>query len=132
MWINKVLTMLDRNVVGYHLIRNWEKYLIFAAGAGLGFKPTRAMTSTAIKWTGAKVLAPIAKGGAIAAANVLRAVALPLATGYAIGAVTGTLIAEKFWGESGKEDAVQLYTGQVSWDDYWSTIGEGLDIWMNK
>lgn len=120
--------MPSHGIIGYHLIRNWEKYAIFAAGIGLGWKPTRGATTTAIRWTTTSVIRPIAIGMFTAAANVARVVALPLITGYAIGAFVGTVISEQIWGEEGKKNALELYTGKVSWADYWETVGEGITI----
>jgi len=119
---------LSSTVIGYHLVRNWEKYGLVGLGAGLGFKPTRAATWTAIRWSTTNVARPILIGLTTAAVNVARVVLLPIATGYVIGAVAGTLVSEQFWGESGREHAIQLYTGRVSWDEYWSTVGDGFDI----
>jgi len=120
--------MPSANLVGYHLIRNWEKYAIFGAGVGLGWKPTRAATTTAIRWTTTAVIRPIAVGMFTAAANVARVVVLPLVTGAVVGAFVGTVIADQVWGESGKRDALELYSGKVSWDQYWETVGEGISI----
>jgi len=124
------MTAPNPDVIGYHLIRNWEKYLIFAAGIGLGWKPTRGATRTAVRWTATSVIRPIAVGVGIATANVLRVVALPIITGGVIGATVGTVIAGQIWGEQGKRDALELYTGKVSWDEYWSTLDEGFStLW---
>lgn len=122
---------MDTGMIGYHLARNWEKYGLVGVGAGLGWAPTRAATWTAVTWTTTQVVKPIAVGMTIAAANVARVVLLPIITGYLAGAVIGTIISEQMYGESGKEDAISLYTGQVSWDEYWSTVGEGLEIFWN-
>lgn len=51
-----------------------------------------------------------------------------VAAGYISGAIVGTVIAEQAYGESGKQDAIDLYTGRVSFDprkkgNYFSTIG---------
>ena len=86
-------------------------------------------------WILTQVARPIAVGVGTAAANVAVAAApfvAAIGVGYTTGAVSGTLIADFFWGESGKEDAVKLYTGQVSWEDYKSTVKEGVEIaWSN-
>ena len=118
------------DIVHYHLIRNWEKIGLFGAGLGLGFKSTRKVTWNVVRWTATSVARPIAIGVGTAALNILRYPVLIAATGYTIGATAGTLISEAIWGESGKEDAVRLYTGQVSWTEYWNTVGEGLEVFL--
>lgn len=49
-----------------------------------------------------------------------------IAAGYAIGATVGTSIAYAGWGEEGASDALDLYSGNVSWDQYWSTLS---NVW---
>jgi len=115
----------------YFLARNWERIAIGLGGLGLGWQPTRAATWTIIKWAGTNVAKPIMAGVATAALNVARAVLLPFATGYTIGAVTTVFISDAIWGETGREDAIELYTGQVSWDDYWNTLAEGAAVLMD-
>jgi len=90
----------------------------------------RATASTAVKVVGKLVVTParivaarIIVPAAVAAAPYVAATA----AGYAIGATVGTGIAYAVWGEEGKQDAVELYTGQVGWDQYWSTVGAGWD-----
>lgn len=117
--------------IRYFVARNWERIAIGVAGIGVGWKPTRAATLSAIRWSATAVVRPIMIGVGTAALNVARVVVLPLATGYTIGAVTGTVIAEYYWGEEGKRDAIELYTGQVSWDQYWNTLGDGLVALMD-
>jgi len=89
----------------------------------------RATASTAVKLviTPARIVAArIIVPAATAAAPYVAATA----AGYAIGATVGTGIAYAVWGEEGKEDAINLYTGQVGWDQYWSTVGAGWDaLW---
>jgi len=51
--------------------------------------------------------------------------------GYITGAIVGTVIAEQAYGESGKQDAISLYTGRVSFDprkkgNYFSTVGGAI------
>lgn len=115
-------------VVEYVLIVGWKPLLVGAFGFGLGNPKTRGATWTAAKWSVANVLRPIGLGMATAAANVARVVVLPIVTGYVIGATAGTWISGKLFGESGKQDALELYSGKVSWDQYWSTVGEGFEI----
>jgi len=86
-------------------------------------------------WVLTQIAKPIAIGVGTAAGNVALAAApfvAAIGLGYTTGAVSGTLIAEHFWGESGKEDAVKLYTGQVGWEEYKTTVAEGVGIaWSN-
>lgn len=114
--------------IEYVLIVGWKPILAGTLGFGIGFKPTRGATLRASSWLAVNVFRPIGAGLGIATANLARAVALPALTGYALGAVGGTLIAEAVWGQSGKEDAIRLYTGDVSWEEYWDTVGDGLEI----
>lgn len=114
--------------IEYALIVGWKPIVAGSIGFGLGFKPTRSGTIAVSRWAIGNVLRPISVGVGIAAANVARAVALPLAVGYTLGAVGGTLISEAIFGESGKEDAIRLYTGEVSLSEYLDTLGEGLEV----
>ena len=97
--------------------------------------PTIGIIWNVSGWVLAQVARPIAIGVGTAAANVAGVVAPFIAAiglGYTTGAVTGVLVAEHFWGESGKEDAVKLYTGQVGWEEYKTTVAEGVGIaWSN-
>ena len=45
-------------------------------------------------------------------------VGLGAAAGGVIGAATGTAISSAIWGEQGKQDAIEFYTGQANWYDY--------------
>jgi len=111
----------------------------FTLGALIAHPVTRGPTIGIIwnvsAWVTTMIAKPIAVGVGTAALNIAGAAAPWIAAiglGYTTGAVTGVLIAEHFWGESGKEDAVKLYTGQVSWEDYKSTVSEGVEIaWSN-
>ena len=49
-----------------------------------------------------------------------------VAGGYALGSVVGTGIAYAGWGKSGANDAIQLYTGQVSAKQYYSTVSGAI------
>ena len=64
----------------------------------------------------------MARAGARKAVTATGAVA----AGYALGATAGTAIAYAGWGESGARDAISLYTGQVSFDEYTSTVGSAI------
>lgn len=65
----------------------------------------------------------VARGAGVAFRTVLG----PVAAGYAIGATIGTGIAYAGWGKHGASDAFDLYTGQVSFNQYVSTIGNLFD-----
>lgn len=47
----------------------------------------------------------------------------PIAAGYAIGATTGTIIANEVWGEEGAEHALDFYTGQGNYSEYFDVTG---------
>lgn len=49
-----------------------------------------------------------------------------IAAGYVIGATVGTGIAYAGWGKEGASDAIDLYTGQVSAEKYFTTVGNAL------
>lgn len=90
-------------------------------GEGDWINDTLAIASwtvaTAAIWKPVIVMA--AKGGLIvagveAAATATNAVitaTAPVAAGYAIGAVTGTVIANEIWGEEGAQVAMGFYSG---------------------
>lgn len=98
------------------------------------------MFNDIVSWVGTEIIRPgtemLLEAGMEAALPYLTQsyVASPAAVifGATSGAVAGTLIARHFWGETGQEHAIQLYTGQVSWDEYKSTVGEGMNITWNN
>jgi membrane-associated protease RseP (regulator of RpoE activity) len=59
--------------------------------------------------------------GKVAGAAVTAAA--PIAAGYAIGAVAGTAIANEVWGEEGAADAIDFYTGQGNYSEYFDVTG---------
>jgi hypothetical protein len=65
---------------------------------------------------------PLIRGGAMTVGKASGAVA----AGAILGAVVGTAIARAGWGESGQEDALDLFTFQVSPRKYLSTLKEGF------
>lgn len=59
-------------------------------------------------WKGARFVgATVAPYVGAAVSNVIA----PIATGYAIGAVVGTVVAEEIWGEEGAQTAMGFYSG---------------------
>jgi hypothetical protein len=44
--------------------------------------------------------------------------------GVFLGAIVGTGVAYAGWGSEGASDAVRLYSGQVGWEEYISTVGK--------
>jgi len=74
----------------------------------------------------AAVVGNIATVAVTATANVTGAAVTaiaPVATGYAIGAVAGTVIANEVWGEDGAADAIDFYTGQGNYSEYFDVTG---------
>ncbi len=85
------------------------------ATARIGFASVRALSTTTLVRGGSMTL-----GGAAARATGA------VAAGYVIGAGIGYGISRHFWGEKGGRDAIAVYTGQVSRDQYISTVRSGL------
>ena len=89
------------------------------AGLGIRFGWTAGKYGVRVTWAGgaAALNQPIIRG--VTAGHVL--------TGYGIGAVVGTGIAYAGWGKKGALDAIDLYTGGVSWGKYMDTVGGAID-----
>lgn len=49
-----------------------------------------------------------------------------VAAGYVIGATVGTGLAYVIDGDRGVDNAIDLYTGKVSWAQYWDTVGKAF------
>ena len=87
----------------------------FGLRAGWGL----AKYATRVSW---------AAGTAVLRQPIIRGVSAGhIAIGYLIGATVGTGIAYAGWGKEGASDAIDLYTGQVSFGEYMSTVGQALD-----
>jgi len=56
------------------------------------------------------------RGGVSMATSTTGIYVGAVAAGYVIGAITGTVIAEQIWGEKGKAEAIEFYTGK---GHYW-------------
>jgi hypothetical protein len=67
----------------------------------VGWAGTKSMS--AITWTG-RAVAPYV-------GSAVSTVVAPVATGYAIGATAGTVIANEIWGEEGAQTALGFYSG---------------------
>ena len=92
--------------------------IVWAVGAEMGPATARLGVRVAvIGFESSAVIRLAARGGMYAAAA---------AAGYAIGATVGTGIAYAGWGSAGAKDALDLYTGQVDWDEYKSTVGAAI------
>lgn len=90
--------------------------LVFGAG-------TIGIWAPAVK---AGVVGTVATRVATTTATVAGAAvtaAAPIAAGYAIGAVAGTVIANEVWGEEGAADALDFYTGQGNYSEYFDVTG---------
>lgn len=61
-----------------------------------------------------------------AASGTMALYGSAVAAGYAIGAVVGTGISHALFGKAGARDAMEFYSGQVSFDQYFATVGEAL------
>jgi len=62
-------------------------------------------------------------GSAATAGGAVVTAAAPVAAGYAIGATAGTVIANEVWGEEGAADAIDFYTGQGNYSEYFDVTG---------
>jgi hypothetical protein len=61
-----------------------------------------------------------------AATGTLALYGAAAGVGYAAGAVVGTGISHALFGEAGARDALEFYSGQVSFDQYFEVVGEAL------
>ena len=61
-----------------------------------------------------------------AASGTIALYGSAIAAGYAIGAVVGTGISAAVFGKAGARDALEFYSGQVSFDQYFEVVGEAL------
>lgn len=102
----------------------------FAVGAAMAHPKTSPFTKRAATWTGQHVVrgstwaygsrAGLAVRGAVATTAMYTAA---IGAGYVIGATVGVAISQAVWGDEGAQDALDLYSGNVSWDEYWTTVG---------
>lgn len=121
-------------VIAWHVMGNAPKAYWYATTAAIAHPASRKFgmkmagygarvtLNVARASAGAALRTPLVAGGATTAGSMLGAVA----AGYAIGATIGTSIAYAGWGESGAKDAIDLYTGGVSFDEYFDTVGNAL------
>ena len=82
-------------------------------------------TSALARITYQRAMVPTATRAA-AATGTVALYASAVAAGYAIGAVVGTGISHALFGEAGARDALEFYSGQVSFDQYFEVVGEAL------
>lgn len=122
--------MLD----AYRVLDNVHKAYWYASVAAAAHPYTRKMGLRALSYgarvhlnalraaAGAALSTPLARGGTFTAGGFLASAAV----GYGIGAVVGTGVAYAMYGEEGAENAIDLYTGQVSAGEYFDTVGSAL------
>lgn len=131
----------QRGVQMYSAAGNLPKAYAYATVAAIAHPRSRAMGLKMASY-GIRVTANVARAGAMAAARTPLTYGGPsagavasraavftgaVAAGYAVGAAVGTGIAYAGWGEEGASDAVALYTGQVSFSEYTTTVGTALE-----
>lgn len=91
---------------------------------------TAVRTGQAIHWGGRLAWgsrAGLAARGAAASASATAAMAASaIVLGYTLGAVVGTGISQAAFGDEGAQDAIDFYTGGVSWNQYWDTVGSAI------
>lgn len=83
-----------------------------------------ARATANVTWASFRALAgtTLVRGGT----TTLGSLAVAAAGGYVIGSAVGTGIAYAGWGEKGASDALDFYSGRVSADQYFSTVGSAL------
>lgn len=86
----------------------------------------RATGNVAIASTRALLGTTLVRGGTTTFGGALARGGAAVALGYAIGATVGSGISYAVWGEKGARDALDLYSGGVSVDEYFSTVGKAL------
>lgn len=111
--------------LGFAAAHDRTAWLVRGASHRLGvgtIRAGRAAGHLALRSRGALAL----RGGLTRAGAVAAPYAAAAALGYVGGAVVGTRLARAMDGDRGAAAALDLYTGQVSWDKYWATVREGL------
>ena len=73
----------------------------------------------------------LVRGGSVTAGRALATGGGAVAAGYIAGAIVGTSIAHAMYGKEGAKDALKLYTGRVSRDEYFSTVGSAIKQTFN-
>lgn len=129
--------------VGYFLLATGKKTIVDAhlpwyleyptdvASTAFAVHPRTAVTSHRIAAaTGRNVIhgsryvwgsrAGLAARSAAATATMYASAVM---VGYAIGAVAGTALSQQLFGDQGARDAIDFYSGGVSWSQYWDTVG---------
>lgn len=67
-----------------------------------------------------------ARAGVASASATAAVFASATVLGYAVGATVGTGISQVAFGDEGAEDAIDFYSGNVSWDEYWTTVSSAF------
>ena len=114
----------------YFLNRHKEALVASGLAAGVANPTTRKAGLVATGWTIRKVVFPAAYHSSLAASIpainlgkvVGKYVAAPVATGATIGAAVGLGAGYAIGGKSGFENALDLYTGQVSVQEFGSAV----------
>ena len=92
--------------------------------ASFGFRATANVT---IAGSRALLGTTLVRGGSLTLGGGIAKAVGSVTAGYVIGATVGTGISYAAWGESGMDDALQFYTGQVSFDDYVDTVWSAIE-----
>jgi hypothetical protein len=91
--------------------------------ASFGFRATANVT---IAGSRALLGTTLVRGGSATVGGAAGRIVGSVVAGYAIGAVVGTGISYALFGQSGMDDALDLYSGQVSFTKYVDTVGSGI------
>ena len=100
---------------------------------GVGFQKLRGQTwlsatatSTAIVWTSAQIRKGAILRVATAANTVMSMTLWNVTAGVGLGILGGIGVSTLLFGEEGKEDAIDFYTGKVSTGKYVETVVKGI------
>lgn len=90
-------------------------------------KETAKFGARTVWKTGALTYSELVAGSRLASmAGTAGVYAGAVGAGLLLGSIVGTTVAYAGWGSKGASDAVRLYSGQVSLDEYTETVGRAL------
>jgi len=100
-----------------------------ARTAGIRMASFGVRATIAVTWAGSRALfgTTLVRGGSMTLGGGLARAGGAVVAGYLLGALVGTSIAYEFWGEEGRDQAIDFYTGQVSQDEIWQTYQAGYE-----
>lgn len=124
-----------RDVITYQTLGNNAYKALWASGIGMAAHPaTRKLGLRTLSYAGRLGInmtvstlksaagTTFVRGGTASLGSMSGAIA----AGYVIGAVAGTAIAYQMDGDRGMNNALDLYTGQVSAGTYFDTVSSAI------